>query len=1442
MKLRASVTAAVLVLSAVIFMAAPIGQAAERVRLVDNLVSQKAQVEITSSTSSSVDMRVDVDAISIKPDADWEGDYRAVDLPDGDAMVAGKMTEIGDPELPVMTTLIAIPDNAGVRVTADYESFEIIDDVDVLPVQVPMLEGGFDGLATFAKNNDTYSQNDFYPDVLAEAGEPAILRDVRVVQVSVYPVHYNPVTRQLKVFRNISVDITYDGEVVNPKTIRHDYISEAFYPIYKSFIANFDQYMSTLTNNEVKRGGVLIITPNIGNFMWEDEMQEVANWKRRKGYDVVLATTYDVDPSDGRPSQTQIKSYIVSAYENWEIPPDFVYLIGDEDLQSGGYVIPDYPYSSYPSDHQYACLEGSDYLPEVAVCRVAVDNTNELNAWIAKVMKYEKDPLVDTDPDWWRRGLMVAGGNQTETCPWTVLTIGERLMEHGFVHVDTVIERNYNDPPDYLMSNPITAGVGYVNYRGWAGSDGWWDPSFNLSALGQCQNIDKPGIMTSIVCGTGDFGTNVCFGEQWIRMGTAAAPRGGPCFMGCTDHFTHTKWNNPISYGFYQALLEQGIYHFGTAAVAGKLRQFECYPREYSQIQQYFHTYNMLGDPELEMRLTTPIPIVVDHPAALDAGINHLEVTVTYEDQQPVEDAYVTLLLGEGADEAFFAVTKTDASGFALLPVPVDTTGELQLTVTGRDLFPYLGTVDLAQADEAVGIEASSFDDDMSGGSYGNDDGAINPTETIELSVELKNFGSAMTAENTNATLVSMDENLATVQHAWVHYGQLAPGQTSTGNGMFVFTVEPGTFDGEDMTFRLDVTTTENPDGWSSYIHLPVAAAKFSVTNVTISDNNRLDPDETADVTLEISNVGQLDVTGLHGTLQTADGYVHTGETIAEFGDIAMGETGENSGSPFSVSVDAGTFEGKNVPFVLNLVSADGATYTANFNLTVGVISASDPAGPDAYGYYVYDNTDTSYPEAPTYQWMDIHTLGTDQNMYDDSRKIITLPFDFVYYNETHSIISICSNGWICMDSTQWVGFRNFPLPDPSNAHATLAGFWDDLGPSGANDVYTYYDTDNNRFIIEWYNVVARWNSGVHETFQIILYDPAFHQTITGDGPIEYVYNAVTNNHGGSGENYASIGWENYNELIGFSISYSNYMTAGCASLSAGRVFRITPNTGRGGAQGMVEVTGGDVSNVRVMASTGQWTTAHEDGNYSLREIPPGTPDLTFSKDGWFPQMIGGVNITANSFTNGQNATLEMCPIPTDLEASEGLNDHVHVTWTEVNHPDLSGYDIYRGRWQNGIYSKLNDMPVSGGSYDDYTTEGDNIYWYYVKAVYEGAGYEAISLSSDRDYGSNADVTGIDEQNSLPQDFSLSQNYPNPFNANTVINYALPVSGQVSLDIFNILGQKVNSLFDGYQQAGYRSLIWNGRDASGNSVASGIYFYRLTTPETQITKRMLMLK
>ncbi len=1430
----------VLAIAVVILFVSSNGYAADNVRLTDNLEDYSSQIAIESSSLSAVEFNVDVEAVSINPDNLWGSDYQQVELPRGDNLIAGMAGEIGQPELPTLTTMIAIPDMAGITVTVNYESFEIIEDIDVMPAQIPEPEGGFTNPEPFSIDMATYNQDRFYPDILAEADTPVILRDVRMVQVAIYPVHYNPATRQLKIYRNISVDVSFEGEVVNPKTIRHNYISEAFYPLYKAYIANFDEYMSTLTTTEVKRGGLLIITPNLGGFMWADEMQEIANWKRQKGYDVVLATTHDVDPSDGKPTSAQLKSYIQSAYNNWEVPPEFVCLIGDEDLSYSGEVIPDYPYGYYASDHPYSLLEGNDYFPDVAVARASVDNINELNAWIAKVLKYEKDPEVFADPGYWRRAIMVAGGQQTETCVWTVLWTKERLHQVGFTQVDTVFDRG-NDPPDYMITNPITAGVGYINYRGWAGSTGWYDPSYNNSALSQCQNVNKPGILTSIVCGTGNFGsyTDPCFGEVWIRMGSSSAPRGGPAFFGCTDGGTHTRWNNPITIGFYHGLLVEGIYHFGAAVIAAKLNQFQCFPREYSTIQQYFHTYNGLGDPELEMRLNIPQTMNVSSPAGIEQGVNNIEVSVIGSNLHPVEGAYVTLIMGEGEDESFFAVAKTDVDGYAILDVPTDTTGDLTLTITGRDLYPYINLINLHQADETVVINDFTVDDDM----QGNNDGLASPTETIELSVELTNYGSVSTAENVVAQLVSADESIAVVHYDQANYGSIEPGQISTSDDVFVITIQPSVTDDENAAFLLNVVSDSNPIGWTSAVNIPVSAARFAVTDVDISDNGRLDPDETAELTIELTNMGQLDVNDVTGSLQTADGYIHVDLTTAEFGDIPAGETGNNSGSPTSVTVDAGTFEGKNVPFILYLTSGDGAVYQANFNLIVGTITASDPAGPDAYGYYAYDNMDISYPEHPTYDWMEIRgNGGVSLNLSEDDKVMRNLPFDFVYYGDTYDRITICSNGWICMDSTWWVAFRNWPLPDPSYAQGMIAGFWDDLWPYISDNVYTYSDTENHRYIIEWNNVKVRWNSYTRETFQIILYDPAYHQTITGDGVIEFVFNDVNNTDGGFGENYASVGWEDSSETIGFSISYSNIMTSGCATLADGRVYRITPNTGRGAVSGSITVNNGIPTDIVVKASTGQWTVISEGNIYSLYEVPIGQVDLTIAKPGWFPQTIGDVGILANRFTTEQDATLQQCPIPTNLAASEGLGDHVHVAWTEVSHGDIAGYDIYRSLFEDGIFTKLNETPVTGNSYDDYSTVDDKIYYYYVSAVYIGDDYEAVSLVSNIDSGSNSDITGVEDQVGLPEAFSLSQNYPNPFNAHTVLNYTLPAAGHVTLEIFNILGQKVNTLFDNYQEAGYKSVIWNGTDSSGKNVASGIYFYRLLSTTEQITRRMLMLK
>jgi len=94
----------------------------------------------------------------------------------------------------------------------------------------------------------------------------------------------------------------------------------------------------------------------------------------------------------------------------------------------------------------------------------------------------------------------------------------------------------------------------------------------------------------------------------------------------------------------------------------------------------------------------------------------------------------------------------------------------------------------------------------------------------------------------------------------------------------------------------------------------------------------------------------------------------------------------------------------------------------------------------------------------------------------------------------------------------------------------------------------------------------------------------------------------------------------------------------------------------------------------------------------------------------------------------------------------------------------------------------------------------------------------------------------------LPLEFSLNQNYPNPFNSSTVINYTIPYTDQINLTVYNIKGQQVKELADGFRRAGNYSVAWNGVNDSGNKTASGIYFIKLKTSDYSSVKMMTILK
>jgi hypothetical protein len=93
-----------------------------------------------------------------------------------------------------------------------------------------------------------------------------------------------------------------------------------------------------------------------------------------------------------------------------------------------------------------------------------------------------------------------------------------------------------------------------------------------------------------------------------------------------------------------------------------------------------------------------------------------------------------------------------------------------------------------------------------------------------------------------------------------------------------------------------------------------------------------------------------------------------------------------------------------------------------------------------------------------------------------------------------------------------------------------------------------------------------------------------------------------------------------------------------------------------------------------------------------------------------------------------------------------------------------------------------------------------------------------------------------------PVSFSLTGNYPNPFNPSTTISFSLPSSAPVSLCVYDITGRKVQDLMNGPLSAGAHSVVWDGRDASGKAVSSGVYLSRLTQGEKTVSRRMLLMK
>ena len=175
----------------------------------------------------------------------------------------------------------------------------------------------------------------------------------------------------------------------------------------------------------------------------------------------------------------------------------------------------------------------------------------------------------------------------------------------------------------------------------------------------------------------------------------------------------------------------------------------------------------------------------------------------------------------------------------------------------------------------------------------------------------------------------------------------------------------------------------------------------------------------------------------------------------------------------------------------------------------------------------------------------------------------------------------------------------------------------------------------------------------------------------------------------------------------------------------------------------------------------------------------------------------------------------------------------IGLEWDAPVDEDFKYFAIYRGLEAGFDPTGMEPHAVTINiNFTDTDVMVDETYYYRLSAFDENGN------ESDFSQEVSAVITGVDgERVGLPDKYSLSQNYPNPFNPFTLIKYALPTAGDVSVVIYNLLGEEVGRLVDSNQDAGYHTVTWNASNYS-----SGIYFYHLQAGDFVKTKKMVLLK
>ncbi|MDZ4182385.1 MAG: C25 family cysteine peptidase, partial [Candidatus Cloacimonadaceae bacterium] len=575
----------------------------------------------------------------------------------------------------------------------------------------------------FVIKNSFYNGGGIYPEAAIEYSDPLVIRDFRIITIQINPFSYDAQNEELIVREDISFRLNYDNSPgINELQGELTGFSPSFAKTYESIILNFNDYRQLMYANVPPRYLIIHGTTTDQNF--HTALNAYVLWKKQKGADVDVANTSTASAGS---STTSIKNYIQSAYNNPATRPDHVILIGDT---SGAYTIPTFV-TSGPGDYPYTHLAGGDGLGDVFIGRISVEDFTQFNLMLAKTYLYERDINI-ANAAWLERMLLVGD--------WSPSGISTMYISKYIKEMALYVNPNYTftelysgDPSPASMNTAINQGIGFFSYRGYLGMSGW-SPSESLN------NAFRLPHAVIITCGTGNFNGGTATSEAFVRLGTAASPKGAVTAIGMATSSTHTTFNNCLHGAIFAGIYAHEMRTMGEAQLHGKLYMHQIFgvssPTNAVSFSQWT---NLMGDPTMEVFVGIPNQFNITVQNIIPLGLSLLDIAVRDAANLAVEGACVTLTQGINVISRGY----TDVNGNVIMTLPASMVlGTTVVTVSMHNFKPLQQNI-MVEALATLVPGTIVIDDDANAPSNGNADGNANGGETIEVLFGLQNTGTA---------------------------------------------------------------------------------------------------------------------------------------------------------------------------------------------------------------------------------------------------------------------------------------------------------------------------------------------------------------------------------------------------------------------------------------------------------------------------------------------------------------------------------------------------------------------------------------------------------------------------------------------------------------------------------------------------------------------------